>query len=232
MPTQCISEQLSFEGFDGRRVEAAFDGGAVTSDAGALLLRETDRAIALIDRLAAWLRDGRDPARVAHSLRTLVGQRIIGLALGYEDIADHDDLRFDPVLALDSDRLAPRRPDCAALGGKSTLNRLEHAPRAVDERYRKIAVDRSAVEDLFIDLFLEAHAKAPREITLDLDATDDPLHGHQEGRFFHGYYDCYCYLPLLRVLRPPPARRQTPALQHRRLGRRGRGGGADRRADP
>jgi hypothetical protein len=196
MQTQCISEQLRFEGFDGRRVEAAFDGGAVTSDAGALLLRETDRAIGLIDRLAACFRDGRDAGRVVHSLRTLIGQRIIGLALGYEDVNDHDSLRFDPALALFSDRLEPRRPDCAALGGKSTLNRLEHAPRAADDRYRKIAVDRSAVESLLVDLFLDAHAKPPKEIVLDLDATDDPLHGHQQGRFFHGYYDGYCYLPL------------------------------------
>ena len=196
MQTQCISEQLCFEAFDGRRVEAAFDGGAVTSDAGALLLRETDRAIGVVDRVAACFRDGRDAGRTVHSLRTLIGQRIIGLALGYEDVNDHDSLRFDPVLALFADRLEPRRPDCAALGGKSTLNRLEHAPRDGKDRYRKIAVERSAVEDLFIDLFLEAHAKAPREITLDLDATDDPLHGDQEGRFFHGYYGCYCYLPL------------------------------------
>ena len=196
MPTQCISEQLSFEGFGGRRVEAAFDGGAVTSDAGALLLRETDRAIALIERVSGCFGDGRDPGRVVHSLRTLVGQRIIGLALGYEDVNDHDELRFDPVLALFSDRLEPRRPDCATLGGKSTLNRLEHAPRDADDRYRKITVNRSAVEDLFVDLFLDAHKRPPKEIVLDLDATDDPLHGHQEGRFFHGYYGGYCYLPL------------------------------------
>jgi hypothetical protein len=196
MPTQCICEQFDFEGFDGRRVVAAFDGGAVTSDAGALLLRETDRAIGLMDRLAACFRDGRDPDRVVHALRTLVGQRIVGLALGYEDVNDHDDLRFDPVLGMFSGRLEPRRPGCAALGGKSTLNRLEHAPRDGGDRYRKIAVDARAVEDLFVDLFLDAHARPPREIVLDLDATDDPLHGHQEGRFFHGYYDAYCYLPL------------------------------------
>jgi hypothetical protein len=196
MPTQCISGQLDFEGFDGRRVVAAFDGGAVTSDAGALLLRETDRAIGLIDRVAACFVDGRDRGRVVHALRTLIGQRIIGLALGYEDVADHDELRFDPVLALFSERLEPRRSRCAPLGGKSTLNRLEHTPRDTADRYRKIAVDRSAVENLLVDLFLDAHARAPREIVLDLDATDDPLHGHQEGRFFHGYYDGYCYLPL------------------------------------
>jgi Transposase DDE domain group 1 len=160
------------------------------------LLRETDRAIGLIDRIAACFRDGRDPSRVVHSLRTLIGQRIIGLALGYEDVADHDALRFDPVLALFADRLESRRDDCATLGGKSTLNRLEHAPRAADDRYRKITVDRIAVESLFVELFLDAHAKPPKEIVLDLDATDDPLHGHQEGRFFHGYYGCYCYLPL------------------------------------
>jgi hypothetical protein len=118
MQTQCISEQLRFEGFDGRRVEAAFDGGAVTSDAGALLLREADRAISLIDRVAACFRDGRDPGRTVHSLRTLVGQRIIGLALGYEDVADHDDLRFDPVLALFSDRLEPRAAPTARLSAE------------------------------------------------------------------------------------------------------------------
>lgn len=118
MQTQCISEQLPFEAFDGRRVEAALtrsasayahDGGAVTSDAGALLLRETVRALGLIDRVAGCFRDGRDPGRTVHSLKTLIGQRIIGLALGYEDVNDHDALRFDPVLALFSDRLEPRR---------------------------------------------------------------------------------------------------------------------------
>ena len=138
MPTQCVSEQFCFGGFGGRRVEAAFDGGALTSDAGALLLQEADRAIGLIDRVAACFRDERDPGRVVHVLRTLIGQRIIGLALGYEDVANHDDLRFDPVVALFSDRLEPRRSDCAPLGGKSTLNRLEHAPRDSADRYRKI----------------------------------------------------------------------------------------------
>lgn len=109
MQTQCISEPLAFEGFGGRRVEAAFDGGAVTSDAGVLLLREADRAISLIERVAACFRDERDPGRVVHALRTLVGQRIVGIALGYEDVVDHDELRFDPVLALFSDRLERRR---------------------------------------------------------------------------------------------------------------------------
>src|SRR5512134_2797761 len=196
MQTECSAEQLEFEGFAGRRVVAAFDGGALTSDAGALLLREADRAIGLSRRVSACFRDARCPERVVHALRTLIGQRIVGLALGYEDVNDHDDIRFDPVLALWSNRLAPRRKSCAALAGKSTINRLEHAPRSSCDRYRKIAVDGNAIETLFVDLFLDAHAEAPEEIVLDLDATDDPLHGAQEGRFFHGYYDCWCYLPL------------------------------------
>jgi len=129
-------------------------------------------------------------------VRTLVGQRIIGLALGYEDVNDHDTLRFDPVLGLFSERLEAKRKDCAPLAGKSTINRLEHAPTGDGERYHKIGHDAKALEDVFVEVFLDAHAKAPREIVIDLDATDDPLHGHQEGRFFHGYYDCYCYLPL------------------------------------
>lgn len=196
MRTQCISDQLEFEGFVGRRVVAGFDGGLITSDAGALLLREADRAIGLIDRLTACFSDRRDQANVVHPVRTLVGQRIIALALGYEDVNDHDTLRFDPVLGLFSERLEAKRQGCAPLAGKSTINRLEHAPSGADDRYHRIGHDPKAVEDLFVDVFLDAHIKAPREIVLDLDATDDPVHGHQEGRFFHGYYDCYCYLPL------------------------------------
>jgi Transposase DDE domain group 1 len=196
MQTECSAEQLEFEGFAGRRVVAAFDGGAMTSDAGALLLRAADRAIGLSRRVSACFSDDRDPQRVVHALPTLIGQRIVAIALGYEDVNDHDDLRRDPVLALLSDRLEPRRKACAPLAGKSTINRLEHAPRAPSDRYRKIAVDGSAIEDLFVDLFLDAHDRAPEEIVLDLDATDDLLHGAQEGRFFHGYYDGWCYLPL------------------------------------
>jgi Transposase DDE domain group 1 len=196
MRTQCISDQLEFEGFAGRRVVAAFDGGAITSDAGALLLREADRAIGLIDRVAACFKDWRRPDAVVHGLRTLIGQRIVGIACGYEDVNDHDQLRFDPVLSLFSDGLDTRRKDCAVLAGKSTLNRLEHAPGRDDDRYHKIGHDTEALENVFVAVFLDAYAKAPKEIVLDLDATDDPLHGHQEGRFFHGYYNCYCYLPL------------------------------------
>jgi Transposase DDE domain group 1 len=133
---------------------------------------------------------------VVHTLPALVGQRIVGIALGYEDVNDHDELRHDPVLALLADRLEPKRSDCAPLAGKSTLNRLEHAPLRPDDRYHKIGHDPTALANLFVDLFLEAHRRPPKQIVLDLDATDDPLHGQQEGRFFHGYYSCYCYLPL------------------------------------
>ena len=196
MQTHCISEQIEFEGLDGRKVVAAFDGGAITSDAGALLLRHTDKAIGLFDRIAACFVDSRNPALTVHSARTLVAQRISATALGYEDVDDHDTLRHDPVLALLSESLTPKRSDCAPLAGKSTLNRLEHAPVGAPTRYHRIGHDKDAIEGLFVDLFLEAHDKPPREIVLDLDATDDPLHGHQEGRFFHGYYKCYCYLPL------------------------------------
>jgi hypothetical protein len=152
--------------------------------------------IGLIDRVAACFTDGRKPGRVVHALRTLVGQRIVGLALGYEDVNDHDRVRFDPVLGLFSERLEATRDECAPLAGKSTINRLEHAPRGAGERYHKIGHAPIALEGVFVDMFLGAYARAPREIVIDLDATDDPLHGRQEGRFFHGYYDCYCYLPL------------------------------------
>ena len=196
MQTQCISAQLEFEGFDGHKVMAGFDGGAITSDAGALLLRHVDRAIGLFDRVAACFVDGRDPTCTVHSVRTLVGQRIAAIALGYEDVDDHDTLRHDPVLGLLSQSLTPKREDCAVLAGKSTLNRLEHGRLGAPSRYHKIGYDSQGLEALFVDLFLEAHDGPPDEIVLDLDATDDPLHGHQEGRFFHGYYGCYCYLPL------------------------------------
>ena len=196
MQTQCISNRFDFEGFDGRRVVAAFDGGAITTDAGTLLLRHANKAIGLFERVASCFLDHRDQDQVVHGLPAMVGQRIAGIALGYEDIDDHDDLRHDPVLGLLGESLQSRRSDCAALAGKSTLNRLEHAPEGEPERYHKIGHDGTAIKALLVDLFLEAHKKPPKRIILDLDATDDAIHGHQEGRFFHGYYDCYCYLPL------------------------------------
>jgi hypothetical protein len=196
MPTECIPNLFGFEPLEGRRVEAAFDGGAMSSDAGALLLGRTDRAIRLLDRFASCFRDGRSAELIEHEVMTLVSQRVIGIALGYEDLLDHDQLRHDPVLGAVIGKLKARRQDCAALAGKSTLNRLEHAPADGLSRYRKIGHDGTAIERLFVDLFLEAHGAAPDEIILDLDATDDPVHGAQEGRFFHGYYGGYCYLPL------------------------------------
>jgi hypothetical protein len=176
-------------------VVASFDGGAMTSDAGALLLGATDRAIGLMDRFASCFRDARSPELIEHAVRTLVGQRVFGIALGYEDLVDHDTLRHDPVMAVLAGKLSAHRENCAPVAGKSTLNRLELS-RPAPTRYHKISHDGPAIERLFVDVFLAAHRRAPKQIILDLDATDDPLHGHQEGRFFHGYYDCYCYLPL------------------------------------
>jgi Transposase DDE domain group 1 len=195
MPAQCSLDRFAFEAVCGHRVEAAFDGGVVTSDAGGLLLGLCWKALALPKRLAACFEDKRDPDLVEHSLETLLRQRVMGLAMGYEDLNDHDRLRHDPVLALLAEKLEADRERCAAVAGKSTLNRLElSGPEAT--RYHKIGHDAAAIERLFVDLFLESRAEAPDEIVLDFDATDDPLHGEQEGRFFHGYYDCYCYLPL------------------------------------
>jgi hypothetical protein len=196
MPTDCSSDLFGFASVESRRVVAGFDGGAVTSDAGALLLGATDRAIGLIDRFAKCFQDARRPELIEHEVRTLVGQRIFGLALGYEDLNDHDELRHDPMMAILAGKLAARRADCAPVAGKSTLNRLElSCPQLT--RYHKISHDPAAIEVGFVDLFIEAHGrKAPRQIVLDLDATDDPLHGDQEGKVFHGYYDNYCYLPL------------------------------------
>ena len=195
MPTECISDLFGFAPVEGRRVEASFDGGAITSDAGGLLLGSTDRAIGLLDRLAQCFKDHRNAELIEHRVRTLVGQRVLGLALGYEDLNDHDHLRHDPLLGVLLGKLEAKRSDCAPIAGKSTLNRLELS-RPEPTKYHKISHDAAAIERLLVDLFMEAHRRAPRQIVLDLDATDDPLHGQQEGRFFHGYYDNYCYLPL------------------------------------
>jgi hypothetical protein len=200
MPTECSAEAWQAELFEfapveRRSVVAGFDGGAITSDAGALLLGATDRALGLIGRFAACFIDRRRPELVEHLVTTLVGQRVFGIALGYEDLSDHDELRHDPIMAVLAGKLSAVRPDCAPVAGKSTLNRLELS-RDRATRYHKISHAPGAIEDLFVTLFLEAHQPPPQEVILDLDATDDPLHGHQEGRFFHGYYDCYCYLPL------------------------------------
>jgi len=195
MPTECSLDLFGFAPVEGREVVAAFDGGAITSDAGALLLGATDRAIRMMDRFAGCFHDMRRQHLIEHEVVTLVAQRVFGIALGYEDLNDHDDLRHDPMMAVLAGKLAARREDCAPVAGKSTLNRLELS-RLEPTRYHKISHNPIAIKRLLVDLFLEAHERPPSEIILDLDATDDPVHGEQEGRFFHGYYDCYCYLPL------------------------------------
>src|ERR1700752_4168760 len=195
MPTECSRDLFGFISVEGRAVVAAFDGGAITSDAGALLLGATDRAIGMMERFAACFHDVRRQDLIEHEVVTLVGQRVFGLALGYEDINEHDELRHDAMMAVLAGKLEARREDCAPVAGKSTLNRFELS-RLQPTRYHKIRHNPIPIKRLFVALFLEAHDQPPSEIILDLDATDDPVHGEQEGRFFHGYYDCYCYLPL------------------------------------
>jgi hypothetical protein len=195
MPTECIPDLFGFAPVERRAVVASFDGGSMTSDAGGLRLGSTDRAVGLVERFAGCFVDRRDRSLIEHEVGTLVGQRVFGLALGYEDLNDHDHLRHDPLFAVLAGKLEARREDCAPVAGKSTLNRLELS-RPEPTKYHKISHDPAAIEGLLVDLFIEAHKRAPSQIVLDLDATDDPLHGRQEGRFFHGYYDCYCYMPL------------------------------------
>lgn len=197
MQTDCTTKLFEFEAVDRRAVVAGFDGGDITSNAGGLLLSQVDRGLGLIRRFAQCFSDRRDPRYVEHRVETLVGQRIFALALGYEDLNDHDELRRDPTFTALAGKLAPvLRSDCEALAGKSTLNRLEHTPKRHGTKYHKIDCDAAQVDALLVDLFLEAHQRAPREIVLDLDNTDIPLHGMQEGRFYHGHYEEYCYLPL------------------------------------
>jgi hypothetical protein len=195
MTTECSQVGLEFQPLNQRQIRAQFDGGAITSDGGGLLLREVDKRTGIIRQFAACFTDYRDPERIEHRLEELVAQRVYGLALGYEDLNDHDQLRKDPVLAVLVEKSDPSQE---ALAGKSTLNRLEltKATASAQERYKKIVLDHGAVDGMLVDLFLQAHRQAPEQIILDLDATDDPLYGQQEGRFFHGYYGHYCYLPL------------------------------------
>jgi hypothetical protein len=175
MPTDCRLESMAFARVEGRSVVADFVGGALTSDAGGLLLGATDRTIQLVERFAGCFRDARRPEFVEHSVATLVGQRVFGIALGYEDLNDHDELRHDPMMATLAGKLSARRSDCAAVAGKWTLNRLELS-REVATRYHRISHDPARIESLFVDLFFEAHDRAPRQITLDLDATDGQVH--------------------------------------------------------
>jgi hypothetical protein len=197
MQTECTPIRFEFGAVGRRAVVAEFDGGTITSNAGALLLMQVERGVGLMRRFAQCFTDRRDPRYVEHRVETLVGQRVFGLALGYEDLNDHDELRKDPVFAVLAGKLEPvLRADCEPVAGKSTLNRLEHTPKRNGAKYHKIDCNGDQVDALLVDLFLESHKRAPGQVVLDLDATDIPLHGHQEGRFFHGYYDNYCYLPL------------------------------------
>jgi len=205
MVTQCNQESFAFHILGRREVVARFDGGKISSDAGALLLREAERITGIIRQFAACFTDYRDPELIEHTVKELVAQRIYALALGYEDLNDHDDLRHDPLLAVLVGKKDPlgrtrdrERDRGKALAGKSTLNRLELTPVRANagSRYKKIVADRQAVHRLFTEVFLQSHRRPPKRIVLDLDATDDPIHGHQSGRFFHGYYKNYCYLPL------------------------------------
>jgi len=205
MITECNSAYLDFPMLGSREVLADFDGGDISSDGGALLLRKTEQLTGVIRQFALCFTDHRNPDLIEHSVEHLVAQRVYALALGYEDLNDHDDLRCDPLLATVVGKPDPAgttrrrsRDRGKALAGKSTLNRLELTPVGAGKpsRYKKIPCRTHEVERLFTTLFLQAHATPPERIVLDLDATDDPIHGHQLGRFFHGYYKNYCYLPL------------------------------------
>lgn len=190
MPTECSQSELDLGRSGGRKLVGAFDGGAITSNGGVVLLAAADKRIELSRRLAGCFTDLRLAEAVRHSLSDLLRQRIFGIALGHEDLIDHDALRDDPALRAVLDKPGER------LAGKSTLNRMEHAAKIGSDRHHKLDHDPSAIERLFVDLFLDAHREPPIRIVIDLDATDDPVYGDQEGRHFHGYYDCYCYLPL------------------------------------
>jgi Transposase DDE domain group 1 len=205
LPTQCNQESFEFHPLGQRQVGGCFDGGTITTDAGGLLLREVEKRSGIIAQFAACFTDHRDGERIEHTVKELVGQRVYALALGYEDLNDHDQLRADPLLAVLAEKGDPTgenrarpRDQGKALAGKSTLNRLELTGEVVsgEERYKKIAMSEAAVDRMLVEVFLQAHGEPPSKIILDLDATDDPVHGNQEGRFFHGYYGHYCYLPL------------------------------------
>jgi hypothetical protein len=192
--TECSEILFPFEAHFSRQVVAQFEGSWLSTEGGSLLLRQADRKIGLMRRIVGCFTDYRQPERIEHRLEEMLAQRIYGLALGYEDLNDHEQLRQDPLLGV----LAGKRDLREPLAGKSTLNRLELTPAGspAAERYNKITYSPEAIDQLLVTLFLESYRKAPRSIVLDLDATDTPLHGKQEGRFFHGYYNHYCYLPL------------------------------------
>ncbi|HEY5814504.1 MAG TPA: IS1380 family transposase [Terrimicrobiaceae bacterium] len=205
METQCIQEQMVFQQLGRREVVGRFDGGMISSDAGGLLLREVEKRFGILKRFAACFRDYRDSQRIEHSLETLISQRVYGIALGYEDLNDHDRLRHDVVMGVLCEKNDPsgmerarKRDQGKAVAGKSTLNRLELTPENANEksRYKKIVAHGEQIEDLIVNAYIETESTAPQQVVLDVDATDDIIYGNQEGRFFHGYYGDYCYLPL------------------------------------
>jgi|SRR5690349_9689546 len=200
MATECIQKSFGFHPLKNREIRAQFDGGAITTEGGGLLLREVEKRIGIVRQFAACFRDYRKPDLIDHTVEELVAQRIYGLALGYEDLNDHEELRKDPLLAV---LVEKSDPEGELLAGKSTLNRLELTPATASAkaRYKKIVTDHAAVDRLLVEVFLAAHSEPPEEIILDLDATDDPLHGNQEGRFFHGYYGHYCLFAVVHFLR-------------------------------
>ena len=195
MSSECNQFGFGFHPLKRREMRVQFDGGAISSDGGGLLLREVEKRVGILRQFAACFTDYRNPDLVEHTVEALVAQRVYALALGYEDLNDHEELRNDPLLGI---LVEKANPGSEALAGKSTLNRLELTKETASqkERYKKVVLDHGAVDRLLVEVFVQAHREAPKEIILDLDATDDPLHGKQEGRFFHGYYGHYCYLPL------------------------------------
>src|SRR5215469_10921207 len=208
MGTECNQDLFLFHPLNQHEIRGQFDGGSISSDGGSLLLREVEKRTGILAQFAACFRDYRKPELIEHTVTELVGQRVYGLALGYEDLNDHDELRCDPLLAVlveKKDLTGEDRRRASdqgkALAGKSTLNRLELGAKqkGEQERYKKIILNDAAVDRLLVDIFLQAHPQAPAEIVLDVDSTDIPLHGEQEQRFFHGYYGHYCYLPLYIV---------------------------------
>ena len=205
MRTECTTEQMEFQHLGRRAVIGRFDGGRISSDAGGVLLRETEKRTDILERLAGCFRDYRNEDRIEHPVGSLIRQRVYGIALGYEDLNDHDSLRHDVVMGLLSEKHDPcgrdrvREQDQGkAIAGKSTLNRLGLTPEDANEksRYKKIVADGGKIDELMVAVFIESYHSAPSEVVLDVDATDDPLHGNQEGKYFHGYYSEYCYLPL------------------------------------
>jgi len=205
MTTECNQPTFEFQSLGGREVTGRFDGGTISSDGGGILLREVEARTGILRQFAACFTDHRDADLIEHTVEELVAQRVYALALGYEDLLDHDDLRHDPLLAAlvgkddptGQDRLR-QRDRGKALAGKSTLNRLELTPAGAgeDSRYKKIVMHTDRMDAMLVDVLIQSHAVPPARLVIDLDSTFAPLHGHQLGRFFHGYYDCYCYLPL------------------------------------